>query len=143
MAIAAESLTLGAAIEFLKPATDFVRRGASHAGLTGERLGVVELVIEELFMNVANHAYPSSAKGCVDITWSVPKPGLLTIEITDQGTGFDPLSKEAPGLADSLDDRPIGGLGIFLVRQMTTSLEYRRDGGRNRLRFEISASSDD
>jgi len=143
MANASESLTLGAAIEFLQPATDFVRRGAGHAGLTGDRLGAVELVVEELFMNVANHAYPATAKGYVDITWSVPKPGLLAIEITDQGSGFDPLAKEGPELAGSLEDRPIGGLGILLVRQLATSLDYRRDGGRNRLCFEISASSDD
>ena len=143
MAVASESVTLTAVLEFLKPATDFVRRGASQAGLTGDRLGAVDLVIEELFMNVASHAYPYGATGTIHITWSVPKTGLLSIEIIDQGTGFDPLSNGEPSLAASLDDRPIGGLGVFLVRRLTSSVDYQRDGDRNRVRFEISASSDD
>src|SRR5215831_2553859 len=102
MAGASESMSLTAAIESLKPATAFVRRGASHAGLTGDRLAVLDLVIEELFMNVASYAYPSGATGTVQITWSVPAPRLLDVEIMDEGAAFDPLSRPDPGLTDSL-----------------------------------------
>jgi anti-sigma regulatory factor (Ser/Thr protein kinase) len=63
--------------------------------------------------------------------------------MSDRGVPFDPLSRDEPALADSLRDRPVGGLGLFLIRQLTSSLTYRRDDGRNRVRFEISASSDD
>jgi anti-sigma regulatory factor (Ser/Thr protein kinase) len=143
MAVPSESLSLTAAIEFLGPATAFARRGAAQAGLPGERLGVVDLVVEELFANVARYSYPAGTAGVVDMVWSVPKPGLLSIEMSDLGLPFDPLSRDEPLLSDSLHDRPIGGLGVFLIRQLTSSLTYRRDGGRNRVRFEISASSDD
>jgi anti-sigma regulatory factor (Ser/Thr protein kinase) len=143
MAVPSESLSLTAAIEFLGPATEFARRGAAQAGLTGDRLGAVELVLEELFANVARYSYPAGAAGEVEITWSVPKPGLLSIEVIDRGVPFDPLSGSEPVLADSLCDRPVGGLGIFLIRRLTSSLTYRRDDGRNRVRFEISESSND
>jgi anti-sigma regulatory factor (Ser/Thr protein kinase) len=143
MVFPSESLSLTAAIEFLGPATEFARRGAEQAGLTGDCLGAVDLVLEELFANVARYSYPAGAAGEVEITWSVPKPGLLSIEMSDQGVPFDPLSRDEPGLADSLRDRPVGGLGLFLIRRLTSTLTYRRDGGRNRVRFEISASSDD
>jgi anti-sigma regulatory factor (Ser/Thr protein kinase) len=139
---ASESLSLTATLESLKTATEFVRRGACKAGLTGERLGAVDLVIEELFMNVARHAYPSGANGIVQITWSVPQPSLLAVEIADEGAAFDPLSKAEPGLEPSLGERPVGGLGVFLIRRMTSVLQYRREDGRNRVLFEISAAAD-
>ena|ERR1041385_2400975 len=139
---ASESLSITASLDSLKPATDFVRRGASQAGFSGDRIGVLDLVFEELFVNVANYAYPSESKGRVDITWSVPEPQLLAVEIADDGAAFDPFARPDPELSDSLDDRPVGGLGIFLVRQMTRSCEYRREGGRNRVHFRISASAD-
>jgi anti-sigma regulatory factor (Ser/Thr protein kinase) len=142
MSVDSESLNLTATLESLEPATEFVRSGALKAGLTGDHLRAVDLVIEELFMNVANHAYPPGTTGIVQITWSVPEPRLLSVEITDEGDAFDPLSREEPNLSASLSERPIGGLGVFLVRRMTSSLRYRRDGGRNRLRFEMSASPD-
>ena len=102
---------------------------AAEAGFDGDRLGQVNLVMEELFMNVARYAYPSGAQGMVEVSYSVPQPGLLAVEIADRGEAFDPLSREEPDLTASLEDRPIGGLGIFLVRSMTSGLCYRRDGG--------------
>jgi anti-sigma regulatory factor (Ser/Thr protein kinase) len=138
-----ESLSLTAALEFLGPATEFVRRGAAQAGLTGDRLDAVDLVIEELFANVALHSYPAGVAGVVEITWSVPKPGRLTIEMIDRGVPFDPLSRAEPLLGDSLSDRPVGGLGVFLIRRLTSSLTYCRNDGQNRVRFEISESSND
>jgi serine/threonine-protein kinase RsbW len=138
-----ETLTLPAALEFLSPATEFVRRGAHLAGLTGERLGAVDLVVEELFMNVSRYAYPPGVKGKIEIKWAIPKPGLLCIEISDEGTAFDPLSRGNPSLSEVLEERPIGGLGVFLIQQMTNSFRYRRDDDWNRVHLEISASSDD
>ena len=143
MAVPSESLRVTATLEFLGPATEFARRGAAQAGLTGDRLGAVDLVLEELFANVALYSYPADAVGVVEITWSVPKPGLLSIEITDRGVPFDPLLQDEPPLADSLRDRRVGGLGVFLIRRLTTSLTYCRDDGQNRVRFEISESSND
>jgi anti-sigma regulatory factor (Ser/Thr protein kinase) len=142
MAGASESLSITASLESLKPATDFVHRGANHAEFSGERMGVLDLVFEELFVNVANYAYPSGTQGTVQITWSVPEPRLLAVELADEGAAFDPFARPDPELSDSLDDRPVGGLGIFLVRQMTRSCEYRREGGRNHVHFRISASAD-
>lgn len=138
MSAASQSLSLPAAIESLAPATEFVRDGAREAGFTGDRLGEVDLVMEELFMNVASYAYPAGEPGAVEITWSLPHPGVLSVEIADRGFAFDPLRGEDPDLTSELSERPIGGLGIFLVRGMTSALDYRRDGDWNRLHFEMS-----
>ena len=61
------------------------------------------------------------------------KDGTLSMEIADNGIAFDPLQLPAPDLHAEIDDRPIGGLGIFLVRELMDSVTYRRDGDWNRL----------
>ncbi len=58
---------------------------------------------------------------------------MMTIE--DDGPRFDPLSLPPPDVTASLDERPIGGLGLFLVRQLMDAVSYDRVGARNRLRM--------
>jgi serine/threonine-protein kinase RsbW len=60
----------------------------------------------------------------------------MTIE--DEGPGFDPLSLPPPDVTASLADRRVGGLGVFLVRQMMDSVSYERVAGRNQLRMSKS-----
>jgi serine/threonine-protein kinase RsbW len=55
----------------------------------------------------------------------------VTAEVEDDGRAFNPLEAAAPNLDASIDERPIGGLGIHLVRSVMTSVEYRRQDGRN------------
>jgi serine/threonine-protein kinase RsbW len=78
--------------------------------------------------------------GC-DLTYSVPAPGELSVEVADQGVEFNPLTAAPPDLTLNLEDRPIGGLGIFLVKKLAPSITYRRDRDWNRLTFGISAGS--
>src|SRR5271166_1483225 len=120
---------------------DFVRGGATEAGLPEERVGELDLLIEEIFMNVCSHAYPDGRQGVVTLTYSVPAPGELSVEVADQGAEFNPLTAAPPDLTLNLESRPIGGLGIFLVKALASSLSYRRDRGWNRLTFGISARS--
>ncbi len=133
-----ESLRLEATEDSLQAAIEFVRLGAMEAGWSGDRLGELDLIVEELFVNVARYAYPKGVKGPVEIHWWVPRTGVLALELADQGAPFDPLSKEDPDLTLRLECRPIGGLGLFLVRSLTSELVYRRDGDWNRLRFEMT-----
>ena len=92
-------------------------------------------------MNVFHYGYPPSEPGTVTVTYSVPAPGELLLEVADQGREFNPLDKPMPDLTLDLKDRPIGGLGIFLVKQYAKPLEYRREHGWNRLTFGISADA--
>jgi anti-sigma regulatory factor (Ser/Thr protein kinase) len=66
---------------------------------------------------------------------------LLSFEIADRGAEYNPTTLREPNLPDSLNERSVGGLGVFLVRQLTESLDYSRDGEWNRLRFAFSAAS--
>jgi serine/threonine-protein kinase RsbW len=134
-------LTLVARTESLGRVTEFVRKGAREANLPESQMRELELVIEEVLMNVSRYSYPESAPGIVTITYSVPASGELAVEVCDQGIEFNPLTAEPPDLALDLEQRPIGGLGILLLKSFAKSLTYRREQGWNRLTLAISANS--
>ena len=138
---APRSLTIAAKPASLTAVTEFVHKGALEASLPEARIGELDLLIEELVMNVCSHAYPDGLSGDMIVTYSVPAPGELSVEVADRGGEFNPLKAEPPDLTVSLEARPIGGLGIYLVKTLATSLTYRREQGWNRLTFGISAGS--
>jgi serine/threonine-protein kinase RsbW len=138
---ATRSLTVAANTASLHAAVEFVQTGALEASLPEGRIGELALLIEELFMNVCQHAYVDGALGVVTLTYSVPEPGELSVEFADRGVEFNPLSAPPPDLTLDLENRPIGGLGIFLVKTLAPSVAYRRDRDWNRLSLRISAGS--
>ena len=92
----------------------------------------VNLVLEEMGLNIINHGRTDDLDQ-IEITLT-SEPELLTIEIVDNGRPFDPLKDApAPDLDSGVAERPVGGLGVYLVRTMMDELHYRRDGGRNYL----------
>lgn len=92
----------------------------------------VNLVIEELSLNIMDHGYESQPDE-FDIT-IMSEDDAVTIEISDRGAPFDPLTEgPAPNTEAGVSDRQIGGLGIHLVRAMVDEASYRRHEGRNYL----------
>ena len=90
----------------------------------------VNLVLDELWVNVVHY---SGATGDVEVSLDADADEVR-LEIADDGRPFDPLSEAVePDLDAALEERPIGGLGIFLVREMMDELHYRREDGKNRL----------
>ena len=90
----------------------------------------LELVIEELFVNIVNHAHPRS-KDDVEFCCSYDddkKSGerMLCFSLRDWGPPFNPLKKEPPALEQEVEARPIGGLGIHLVLKMANRCSYER-----------------
>ena len=133
------SLTVVAEGRCLGKATEFVRAGAREAKLPEARINELDLLLEEAIINVCRYAYPADRPGSLTLTYSIPAPGKFNLEIADQGVAFDPLTAAAPDLTLDLEDRPIGGLGIFLLRKFANSLSYRREDGWNRLTIGVSA----
>lgn len=110
-------------------AEKFARR---HAVPEAERIWLL-IILEELFTNVVNHGYDgAAAMARIEVALAV-KGGKLTIDFSDDGRPFDPLSATLPALDLPAADRPIGGLGLHLLRSFVDHARYSRDSGRNRL----------
>ena len=93
----------------------------------------VNLVLEELVVNVINYGHRGDPNHeiAIDLSWEADK---LTIEIVDDAPAFNPLKDNPePDLTSKLENRPIGGLGIYLVHHLMDEIQYRREQGRNHL----------
>lgn len=98
-----------------------------------------ELALEEVFANIVMHGSKPGRVATVEVSLALEASGLTMI-IEDDGPAFDPLTLPAPDITASLADRPVGGLGVFLVQQVMDSVSYQRVGTRNRLTMTRSAS---
>lgn len=130
-------LKLPAKIESLREFTEFVHRGAQEAAFPEEDLGRLDLVMEEVVVNVINYAYEEAQPGSIEVGYKIEGPGKLNVQVCDSGREFDPLAKDPPDLRLGLAERPIGGLGIFLVKQIARSITYSREGDLNILNFRL------
>jgi serine/threonine-protein kinase RsbW len=122
------SVTLAATLENLGRVLQMVRAAAAECGFSSERISEVEVAAEEAFVNVVRHAY--GGQGDCTVT-CVAEGGTLTLSLTDAGLPFDPVSAPAPDIESDVADRPIGGLGILLVKQFMDEISYKRHQGRN------------
>ncbi|MBQ2332169.1 MAG: ATP-binding protein [Bacteroidales bacterium] len=91
----------------------------------------IHLSVEEAVENVVDYAY-EGGMGWLEAGTELDTSGLtLTILIKDAGTPFNPLEKEDPDITASAEERKIGGLGIFLCKQMMDEVSYRYENGCN------------
>jgi anti-sigma regulatory factor (Ser/Thr protein kinase) len=110
--------------------SDFLR----EAGVDARAVHHVALVIDEILTNVATHG------GCPDVPATVVlevQPDRVTGKIGDFGKPFDPRTGPVPDIDAPIEERKVGGLGLHLVRQLTSALEYRSDGKQNWTTFCI------
>jgi len=135
-----ERLTLPASAGSLSAFCEFVRGGAAAAGIAVSEFGKLDLVLEEILINIARYAY-SPGDGAVEVKYSLEAEGRLRVEIGDSGRVFNPLEANPPDLSAPLNSRRIGGLGLFLVREMVDSIDYRREDNRNILSFTFPRTS--
>ena len=91
----------------------------------------LRLSIEEAVENVVRYAYDGGIGWLEAGIHYDQKNPLLTIELRDAGTPFNPLEKEDPDITQSAEERQIGGLGIFLCKKMMDSIQYRYEDNNN------------
>ena len=124
------SLTLPNDVETIPQLNEFIDTVAEAIGLDMSLTMSLNLAIEEAVVNVMEYAYPQGSKGDVTIDVAASDQWLQFI-ISDSGTPFDPTEKEEADTTLSVDERPIGGLGIFLVRQLMDTIQYDYVDGKN------------
>lgn len=94
----------------------------------------LKLACEEIVVNVTSYAYPEGSDGFLDVY--IRKDDRIVIRFEDGGVPFNPLEHENPDTTLSWDERPIGGLGIFLVRSMMDDVRYTYENQKNVLTIE-------
>ncbi len=110
----------------------FIQRFAAAAGIDEMIMSPVNLAVEEALVNSVMYAYPDGGKGEIrlDAKWDAEKKEM-TFTLRDSGVAFDPLSVPEADTSSDVDERQIGGLGIFLVKQLMDGVDYRREGDEN------------
>jgi anti-sigma regulatory factor (Ser/Thr protein kinase) len=120
--------------------TDAVDARLASWGLDNEVINDARLVTEELGVNLIEYGrVPGHEAPPMELSLHL-QDGSLQMQFRDQGVAFDPWAQPAPDLEGDLLERPIGGLGLHLVRNIATSVAYRREGNANVVGVILSAS---
>lgn len=133
-------LELPARLESLDSFRFLVGEAAFAAGLTEKDLGLLELALEEVLVNIVNYAYPEET-GAIQLRCEAEEQGgVLRLEVRDSGVPFNPLDKDDPNLDLGVDEREIGGLGIFMTKKVMKDVRYERQGKENVLLLTYAAA---
>ncbi|MBF0551278.1 MAG: ATP-binding protein [Deltaproteobacteria bacterium] len=127
-------ITRPAKIEYLEEFCNFVSDQVAAHGASMKVIHEVDLAIDEAATNIINYAYEDAA-GDLTVSISLEEPKTLVIDLIDHGKPFNPLTIPPPDLESDIDHRPIGGLGLHLIRKFTDSVSYRREDDKNILTF--------
>jgi len=131
-----KELTVDAAVENIEVVTDFVNEELEKLDCPLKARRQIDVAIDELFGNIARYAY-SPDVGKATVRFSVEEDPLeVTITFIDNGVPFNPLEKSNPDTHLSAEERPIGGLGIFLVKKSMDLVEYEYKNGQNILKIK-------
>lgn len=120
---ALESKTFTAQFENLDKVREFVGEAAQNCRLNPSAIYAVQLAVDEAFSNIIEHAYGGESLEMIECTCQIMPTGLA-ITLRDCGHPFDPTAVPDPDLEADLEDRDIGGLGLFFIRQLMDEIHF-------------------
>ena len=125
-----DTLTLKNDVSQVDRLGEFVKDVTARMGLSGKPVHDLRLAVEEIVVNVMSYAYPDGKEGEVRV--DVRSDGkVVRFVVTDEGIPFDPTEAELADTSLSVEERPIGGLGILLARGLVDTVNYERVDGKN------------
>ncbi len=122
-------LCISSQLSNLATVAEFVAHSASLAGLDEDQVFAVQMAVDEACTNTMEHAYEGRQDGEVFICCYL-EGGDFVVRITDHGKPFEPASIPSPDVSSPLEERGVGGLGIFFMRRLMDSVEFRFDAIR-------------
>ena len=129
------SIVLANEISEVSKLNDFIEEIGREFAIAPDVLFNLNLVLEEAVVNVINYAYPKEEHEFIYLSASMHE-GSIVLVLTDTGKAFDPTAAPEADITLSADERQIGGLGIFLIRQIMNEVKYERIDGKNILTLE-------
>lgn len=132
-----KEMKVPAKLECLDTVLFFVEESLEEMGCPMKISMKIQIAVEEVFVNIANYAYPNCPDGqaCISLE-KVDEPASVRITLMDSGIPYDPLAKPDPDVTLSAEERQIGGLGIYMVKQSMDHLHYEYSNGQNCLTLE-------
>ncbi len=131
-----EKITVDAKVENLATVTEFIISSMEEKSCSVKIIMQIELVMEELFVNVASYAYEGGTGSCTICKEFEDDPAALIVTFIDSGVPYNPLEHKDPDTGLTLEERSPGGLGIFLVKKNVDELFYEHKDGQNILTFK-------
>jgi serine/threonine-protein kinase RsbW len=108
---------------FLDDVREFVERNAEQYGLDSSATYAVQLAVDEAFTNIIEHAYGGECTEEIECTCQVTREGLV-ITLKDCGRIFNPDEVPEPDLSAELEERQIGGLGLYFIRRLMDDVQF-------------------
>ncbi|MDX1708558.1 MAG: ATP-binding protein [Desulfobacterales bacterium] len=119
-----------------------VKNFGTTAGLPENCLFEINLCLDELFTNIVSYGFDDDRHHLIQFTLQMEND-VLIVDIEDGGIPFNPLSKKEPCIPIDPNNIKIGGLGIHIVKKLTTDICYQRDHGKNHLTLRKTVESGD
>ena len=130
-----KSIILTNDIAEISKLNNFIDEIGEYFSLAPDVVFNLNLVIEEAVVNVINYAYPKQEQHLIYLSAKLLDNSIVLV-LTDSGKEFDPTMIPEVDITLSAEERPIGGLGIFLIRQIMNEVKYERIDGKNILTLE-------
>lgn len=126
-----DSFTIPADVTAIESALDPISDLLRELGTEHKVAYKVRLALDEILVNVASYAY-DGREGEIEIRYEVNEdPRTINITIVDSGKPFNPLEVDEPEFSSDVNERKIGGLGIYIVRKMMDEINYHRENNQN------------
>ena len=132
-----EHITLTNDIKEIERLGEFVKSLTEHLGIEHKTAYKLRLALEEIVTNVISYAYPEGQRGSLDIEAGSDGKDLM-FTVSDSGKEFDPTAIAPADISLDAEERPLGGLGIFLARNIMDEISYKRSDNKNVLTLKKS-----
>ncbi|RKI81685.1 ATP-binding protein [bacterium 0.1xD8-71] len=130
-----KEVTVEATLESIPVITEFVDGQLEQFDCPVKAQMQIDIAIDELFSNIVHYAYhPGTGPATVRVE-VIEEPLSVVITFIDQGVPYDPLAKADPDVTLSVEEREIGGLGIYIVKKNMNEITYEYKDGRNILKI--------
>lgn len=122
----AQQITLPAELDSLIAISQFIATVAAACDLDSRTIWQIQLAVDEAATNIIQHAYPDDHAGELTLIWEW-QAAAVTVMLRDQGRGFDPNDVPPPDLLSPLEERQVGGLGIYLMTRLMNEVHFHCD----------------
>jgi len=127
-------LTRAAELESLSIFRQFITDCCSKHNISNESVFELKLAVDEACTNIIEHGYKGMDPGSIILSFRIESDRIL-VQITDFGHIFEPAEAPRPDVAAALEDRELGGLGLFLIYQTMDNIDYQSSEDGNTLTF--------